>query len=121
MNAQNTAPSSQPPRATQGSQQSQPKPWRTEGLPKGQPSKRRRWVSFALWGVGYLALFGLLTMQDRLAQPQAVSYTEFKAQVAAGNVAEVFARGDTIEGELKKPAPLPAPPQSRSYKQFKTE
>ena len=121
MNAQSTAPSPQPPRTTQSAEQPHPKPWRTEGLPKGQPSNRRRWVSLAAWGVGYLVLFGLLTMQDRLAQPQAVSYTEFKAQVAAGNVAEVFARGDTIEGELKKPAPLPDTPGGRTYKQFKTE
>jgi cell division protease FtsH len=60
-------------------------------------------------------------MQDRLARPQAVSYTEFKAQVAAGNVEDVFARGDTIEGELKKPAPLTDHQAGRTYKQFKTE
>src|SRR5215472_673867 len=121
MKAQSTAPSPQPPRTTQSTEQVDPKPWRTEGLPKGQPSRRRRWVSLAAWGVGYLVLFGLLTMQDPLARPQSISYTEFKAQVAAGNVAEVFARGDTIEGELKKPAPTPDPRGGRTYKQFKTE
>ena len=57
------------------------------------------------WSV--TCLFGMFTYQDRLSEPEAVSYTEFKAQVARKNVAEVFARGDTIQGELKKAAPLP--------------
>jgi cell division protease FtsH len=67
-----------------------------------------------------LLLFGLLTMQDRMARPESVAYTEFKAQVATGNVGEVFARGDTIEGALKKPAPQPKQ-EGRTYQQFKTE
>ena len=50
----------------------------------------------------------------------AVAYTEFKAQVRSKNVAEVFARGDSIEGQLKKAAPLPGQPD-RTYQQFTTE
>ena len=97
------------------------RPWRTEGLPKGSPSKPRpRWVTMALWVVGYLLLFGVLTVQDRLSGPQPVPYTEFKSQVAAKNVGELFARGDSIEGELKKAAPLPGQ-QGRTYQQFTTE
>ena len=100
--------------------QPQGRPWRTEGLPTGQPAKRRRWTTLAAWGAGYLILFGLLTLQDTFSRPEPVPYTEFKAQVAAANVAEVFARGDTIEGALKKPAPMPKQ-QGRTYQQFKTE
>ena len=74
----------------------------------------------ALWLLGYLVLFGLLTVQDRLSGPQAVPYTEFKIQVTNKNVAELFARGDSIEGQLKKPAPVPGQ-QDRSYQQFTTE
>jgi cell division protease FtsH len=74
----------------------------------------------ALWVVGYLLLFGVLTVQDRLSGPQPVPYTEFKSQVAAKNVGELFARGDSIEGELKKAAPLPGQ-QGRTYQQFTTE
>jgi cell division protease FtsH len=70
--------------------------------------------------IGNLVLFTLLTMQDRMAAPEVLSYTEFKHQVAAGNVAEVFARGDTIEGKLKNPAASPKQ-QGRTYQQFKTE
>ena len=55
-----------------------------------------------------------------MSEPEAVPYTEFKAQVANKNVTEIFARGDTIEGELKKAVPLPDQ-QDRTYQQFTTE
>jgi len=106
-------------------------PWRTEGLPKGQPPKRRPgWISMLAWFLGYVVLFGFLTLQDRSHGPQTIPYTEFKAQVAAKNVAEVFARGDTIQGALKKPTPLPGAPPSQpgasprqhpTYQNFSTE
>jgi cell division protease FtsH len=70
--------------------------------------------------LGYLAFFGLLTVQDQMTGPQAVSYTEFKAQVASKNVAELFARGNTIQGSLKKDVPLPGQDKQK-YKQFTTE
>ena len=58
------------------------RPWRTEGLPGAEaPARRPRWGMMATWVVGYLVLFGLLTVQDQLSGPQAVPYTEFKAQV----------------------------------------
>jgi cell division protease FtsH len=56
----------------------------------------------AVWLVGYLLLFGVLTVQDQLAGPQPVPYTEFKNQVASKNVGALFARGNSIQGELKK-------------------
>jgi cell division protease FtsH len=97
------------------------RPWRTEGVPKGEPPKRRpRWSKAALWLVGYLLLFGMLTIQDRLSGPQAIPYTEFKNQVANKNVAELFARGDSIEGQLKKAVQLSGQ-RDRSYQQFTTE
>ncbi|MFB3855081.1 MAG: ATP-dependent zinc metalloprotease FtsH [Vicinamibacterales bacterium] len=98
------------------------KPWRTEGLPEGQPPDKRRpgLAALAGWFVLFLIFFGMLTVQDRFSGPQPVPYTEFKSQVAAKNVAAVFARGDTIEGELKNPAPLPGQ-KERTYRQFRTE
>jgi cell division protease FtsH len=97
-------------------------PWRTEGLPdSGSPAPpRRRWTTAAIWVLGYLVLFGVMTVQDRLSGPEPVPYTEFKAQVANMNVGELFARGDSIEGQLKKPAPVPGQ-QDRTYQQFTTE
>jgi cell division protease FtsH len=98
-----------------------PRPWRTEGLPAGRAQKpRRRWTTAAIWLAGYLLLFGMLTVEDQLSGPQPVPYTEFKSQVANKNVAEVFARGDSIEGQLKKAAPLPGQ-HDRTYQQFTTE
>jgi cell division protease FtsH len=108
-------PSNSPPR------QQPHQPWRAEGLPKGEPPKPRpRWIISAAWIVGYLLLFGLLTIQDRLSGPQPVPYTEFKGQVAGKNVQEVFARGDSIEGQLKNAAPLSGH-EDRTYQQFTTE
>jgi cell division protease FtsH len=70
--------------------------------------------------VGYLVLFGVMTIQDRLSGPEPVPYTEFKTQVTTKNVAEVFARGDSIEGQLRKAAPVPGG-KDRTYQQFTTE
>jgi cell division protease FtsH len=70
--------------------------------------------------------FGLLTLQDRMSGPQRISYTEFKAQVSQKNVSQVFSRGETIEGTLRKPATVPrkspteGKPQQRAYRNFTT-
>jgi cell division protease FtsH len=98
-----------------------PPPWRTEGVPKEPPQKRGpNWIVLAAWALGYLVLFGVLTFQDRQSGPEAVSYTEFKSQVGNKNVAEVFARGNTIQGKLKKAAAAPGQ-KDRTYQQFTTE
>ncbi len=101
------------------------RPWRTEGVPSGQddqtPQRRVRWPILAAWALGYLVLFGVLTLQDRMQGPQAVTYTEFKTQVAGDNVAEVFARGNTIEGSLRKPVPVPGGASDATYQNFTTE
>jgi cell division protease FtsH len=116
------------PDASHGAQRPEPahdrppqRPWRTEGLPQGQqPNPKRRWITAAAWVIGYLVLFGVLTIQDRLSGPQAIPYTEFKAQVAKKNVEELFARGDSIQGKLKNAAPVPGE-QKVTYQQFTTE
>jgi cell division protease FtsH len=118
---QESSPPPSPDRSGESAPPSRPRPWRTEGLPKGEaPDPRRRWRILAAWGVAYLVLFGLLTMQDRQRAAQVVAYTEFKAQVAAANVAEVFARGSSIEGALRKPAAVPEG-AGGTYQQFRTE
>ncbi len=103
------------------------RPWRTEGLPErtdgdGSPSpKRPRWVRVALGMLaGYLLLFGMLTVQDKLNGPETISYTEFTAQVDGGNVEEVFAKGDTIQGTLRDDQPVPEA-DDRTYATFTTE
>ena len=108
------------------------KPWRTEGLPPGAtqdggdaPKQRRRrppWLRLVLvLGVGYLVAFGLLTLQDESNAAVTVPYTEFTAQVQDANVAEVFARGDTIQGTLKQAKPVPGGDPGSTYTMFTTE
>src|SRR5688572_9064452 len=112
-------PSEQPP-ATPPPQRPTT-PWRTEGLPKGQPPNRQRaWFTGAAWLIGYLLLFGTFTLQDQLSGPEAIPYTEFKNQVAGKNVSALFARGDSIQGELRKAAPIPEQSEG-TYQQFTTE
>ena len=107
-------------------------PWRTEGLPRAEPKQRGpRWLMWALWLLGYIVFFGILTLQDRMAGPQSIPYTEFKAQVAKQNVAEVFARGNSIEGALRKASLVPGQSgtstqqsksaEQRTYQKFTTE
>jgi cell division protease FtsH len=67
-----------------------------------------------------LVLFAIFTLQDRLSGPQAIPYTDFKVQVSNKNIAELFARGNSIEGELKKPVAVPGR-QDQTYQQFTTE
>jgi cell division protease FtsH len=97
------------------------RPWRTEGMPDGSPPKRKfAWTTLGFWALAYLVLFIGLTVQDRLQGPHAVTYTEFKTQVEQGNVAEVFARGNTIQGSLRKAAALPGQ-ADQTYQAFTTE
>jgi cell division protease FtsH len=115
-------PQPEPPRPAPQPEQPPPPPWRTEGLPKGTPPKKpMSWTSWLPWLLGYALVFAIVTVQDRVAGPQVVSYTEFKAQVAAHNVQEVFARGNTIQGALKQAKPLPGGRQGQTYQQFTTE
>jgi cell division protease FtsH len=118
-NSKASAPGPQPPAPGDG--QAPPKPWRTEGLPPKPPAPAKpKWWLPALLLLGYAVVFGILTVQDRLSAPEPVPYTEFKSQVASRNVAELFARGDSIQGVLRKAVPVPAD-GSRTYERFTTE
>ena len=47
------------------SEQRPPRPWRTEGLPQGQPPNRRPgWSEIVTLVLSYALFFGLLTVQD---------------------------------------------------------
>jgi cell division protease FtsH len=136
--SKNPPPPSQPPESRPSLQprpSAPPRPWRTEGLPSQAPpppSRGPRWIRIAIGILAYLLFFSMLTVQDWLGGPEAIPYTEFKAQVDAKNVAEVFARGDSIQGSLRKVAPMPAqalgaapsqkpPAQKQTYQKFTTE
>jgi cell division protease FtsH len=122
MPEQNTQPSLNPPPPQPQDNRERPRPWRTEGLPKPGPEAPQRpgWGRFALGLLLYLVFFAVLSVQDWLGGPETVSYTEFKTQVAAKNVDEVFTRGDSIQGQLRKAAKLPGK-DKESYQKFTTE
>ena len=68
----------------------------------------------------YAVVFIVSTIQDIAGGPETVPYTEFTSQVEKENVAEIYARGNTIEGTLKSPAALPGE-KSSTYQRFTTE
>jgi cell division protease FtsH len=106
-----------------------PKPWRIEGLQKKpEPGKSggdrpkldwRRILSLALGA--YLLTFLVISLVDVSTAPKSIAYTEFQAQMAAQNIKSVYAKGDTIQGELKAPQPLPESNPAIEYTQFTTE
>jgi cell division protease FtsH len=91
----------------------------------GGPQKPKwSWGSFLLRALlVYAAVFAFLTIQDQMSGPQPISYSEFDKQVLAKNVSEVFARGYTIQGELRSEKPIPdaKPQEPGKYKRFSTE
>lgn len=125
--AHSDAPSGPPPLDA-------PKPWRTEGLPKGkgnddgdnQPKRNRNvWRFWIVAGLLLVGLWGLLSWQDAQNAPPTIPYTEFTTQVLAGNVKEIYATGDTIQGELRTEAQLPddgtEEAEAGTYTKFTTE
>jgi cell division protease FtsH len=101
-----------------------PRPWRTEGLEPERDGEDRRprgwWRGPFLWALlVYWVVFGVMTVQDRQGDPHPVAYTDFTTQVADHNVADVFARGDTIQGELKESRPVPGDSEN-TYTTFET-
>ncbi|HEX7045354.1 MAG TPA: ATP-dependent zinc metalloprotease FtsH [Burkholderiales bacterium] len=108
----------------------QPPPNGKPGTPAPGPNStlpRRVWITFlVLLLLNYLAANFLFPAADR---PITIPYTEFKQQVARGNVEAIYSRGDSIEGSFKEPvtwppqreAPAPAPGAApRSSRNFET-
>jgi len=98
-------------------------PWRAEGLPpdkRAPPPGWRKWLPSGWWLIVYALMFAMFTLQDLQAGPPSIAYSVFQAQVRSKNVAQVFARGQSIQGELRKAEPLPGAP-GKTYQRFATE
>ncbi|MFF9243188.1 ATP-dependent zinc metalloprotease FtsH [Streptomyces sp. NPDC014801] len=100
-------------------------PWRTEGTPEEPPKppsggRRMRgwWRLIVAALVVFLIANLILSFQDEATEPT-ISYTEFSKQVDTGNVSKIYAKGNAIQGELKKAQDNPQ--GSGTYKKFKTE
>ncbi|CAL9411060.1 ATP-dependent zinc metalloprotease FtsH [Streptomyces sp. enrichment culture] len=101
-------------------------PWRTEGAPeepqKPPPGGRRVrggwWSLVAAALVVYLVTNLVLSFLDEGDEPT-ISYTEFSRQVDAGNVGKIYAKGDAIQGELRKARDNPE--GDGTYTKFQTQ
>lgn len=106
-----------------------PRPWRTEGLPnqdEGNAKKPKRWVFWVAAAALFVIIWGVFSWQDARNAPPTIAYTEFISQVEDGNVKQIYAKGDTIQGELKEAAVLPPAqgedkPTGKDYTKFSTE
>ncbi|HSC15910.1 MAG TPA: ATP-dependent metallopeptidase FtsH/Yme1/Tma family protein, partial [Gammaproteobacteria bacterium] len=86
-----------------------------QGAAAAGPAQQRRRQRPSLpryiwWGfLGALLVNFIATryMVPQADEPIVVPYTVFKAQVAAGNVAEIYAQGANVEGRFKEPVTYP--------------
>ncbi|GGV11109.1 ATP-dependent zinc metalloprotease FtsH [Streptomyces filipinensis] len=101
-------------------------PWRTEGAPDEPPQqppggRRMRggwWRLIVTALVVYLIANLVLSYFDQANEPT-ISYTEFSKQVNDGNVAKIYAKGDSIQGQLRKGQKNPE--GGGNYTKFNTE
>ncbi|QNP69937.1 ATP-dependent zinc metalloprotease FtsH [Streptomyces roseirectus] len=99
-------------------------PWRTEGTPEEPPKPSGgRWMRGGWWRLVFTALVVYLLANIVLSyfgeDEPTISYTEFSKQVAVGNVSKIYAKGDAIQGQLKKEQK--DPDGGEKYTKFNTE
>ncbi|MFC9288761.1 ATP-dependent zinc metalloprotease FtsH [Streptomyces sp. NPDC057052] len=102
------------------------KPWRTEGAPEEPPKPpsggrrpRGGWWSLILAAlVVFLIALLVLSLYNK-GDESTISYTEFSKQVDAGNVSKIYAKGDAIQGQLRKERDNPQ--GDGKYTKFRTE
>ncbi|MEW1777625.1 ATP-dependent zinc metalloprotease FtsH [Streptomyces sp. NPDC086777] len=101
-------------------------PWRTEGAPEEPPKPPNGgrkmhggwWRLIVTALVVYLLANLVLSYFDQENEPT-ISYTEFSKQVNDGNVEKIYAKGDSIQGQLKKEQKNPE--AGGNYTKFNTE
>ncbi|MFJ4716174.1 ATP-dependent zinc metalloprotease FtsH [Streptomyces sp. NPDC088785] len=104
-------------------------PWRSEGAPPPppqQPPKRKMpggWGGLILTALIVYLIANLVLSFFNQGDEPTISYTEFSKQVADDNVTKIYAKGDAIQGQLKKEQPTPDDSDSRSdnYTKFTTQ
>ncbi|WP_329334242.1 ATP-dependent zinc metalloprotease FtsH [Streptomyces sp. NBC_00663] len=100
--------------------------WRTEGTPeepqKPSPGGRRPrggWWSLIVTALVVYLIANLVLSFFNEGDEPTISYTEFSKQVDAGNVSKIYAKGDAIQGQLKKEQDNPE--GDGKYTKFNTE
>ncbi|WP_353944959.1 ATP-dependent zinc metalloprotease FtsH [Streptomyces sp. HUAS MG91] len=104
-------------------------PWRSEGAPPPppQPPPKRKmpggWGGLILTALIVYLIANLVLSFFNQGDEPTISYTEFSKQVANDNVTKIYAKGDAIQGQLKKEQPTPDDSDSRSknYTKFTTQ
>lgn len=101
-------------------------PWRTEGTPdeppKPPPGGRRMrggWWNLILAALIVYLIANLVLSFFNEGDEPTISYTEFSKQVDEGNVSKIYAKGDAIQGQLKKARDNPE--GDGTYTKFTTE
>ena len=86
-------------------------PWRTEGLPKKRRREPPEWWRTWRWVVLAVLLLLNIWVVNVLLAPEdhrvTVSYNVFVDQLEAGNIADVFTRGNAIDGPSSGPCAWP--------------
>ncbi|MEU4146554.1 ATP-dependent zinc metalloprotease FtsH [Streptomyces parvulus] len=102
------------------------RPWRTEGTPdeppKPPPGGRRMrggWWNLVLAALVVYLIANLVLSFFNEGDEPTISYTEFSKQVDEGNVSKIYAKGDAIQGQLKKSRDKPD--GEGTYTKFTTE
>ena len=73
--------------------------------------------SLALFALIFLVNYLLIRFLFPGEQPVTVPYTEFRQQVAAGNVSALYSRGNTIEGRFRQAVTWPTPEEVKKVGQ----
>jgi cell division protease FtsH len=101
-------------------------PWRTEGTPEEPPKPspggrkmRGGWWNLVLTALVVYLIANLVLSFFNDGDEPTISYTEFSRQVDDGNVTKIYAKGDAIQGQLKKKQDNPE--GDGTYTKFKTE
>ncbi|MER7718108.1 ATP-dependent zinc metalloprotease FtsH [Streptomyces flaveolus] len=101
-------------------------PWRTEGTPDEPPKppsggRRMRggWWNLVLAALVVYLIANLVLSFFNEGDEPTISYTEFSKQVDEGNVSKIYAKGDAIQGQLKKARDNPE--GDGTYTKFTTE
>ncbi|MFJ9683005.1 ATP-dependent zinc metalloprotease FtsH [Streptomyces sp. NPDC101194] len=97
-------------------------PWRSEGAPPPPPTGRKMpggWGGLLLTALAVYLIANLVLSFFNGAEERTIAYTEFSKQVTSGNVSKIYAKGDAIQGQLKKEAKVPG--SDRTYTKFVTQ
>ncbi|WP_335938612.1 ATP-dependent zinc metalloprotease FtsH [Streptomyces sp. PTD5-9] len=97
-------------------------PWRSEGAPPPPPQGRKLpggWGRLLLTALIVFLIANLALSFFNGPEERTISYTEFSRQVTSGNVAKIYSKGDSIEGQLKKEAKVPG--TDHTYTRFVTQ